>query len=164
MRSTWSPRCCFFACSSNRRDPEGFSSKWNSRGRLRWDPGSSLAMLLLNATDSRLPCNQGISKSGGTLPYFCTRCPAPISAFRADSAQLIILTSTLYPTGRRVQCVAGGPGVPSDHLSARIMKIVTRSSGSSAAITGEPGRLAPQLSAVLPGKNHMWMPAPGTVV
>src|SRR5580692_5328436 len=45
------------------------------------------------------------------------------------------------------QCIVDGPGVPSDQVPAKTMKTVTRSSGSSPAITGEPGRLAPQLSS-----------------
>jgi pimeloyl-ACP methyl ester carboxylesterase len=49
------------------------------------------------------------------------------------------------------QCPIGGAGVPSDHLPTKTMKMVIRSSGSSAAMTGEPGRLAPQLFAALPG-------------
>lgn len=44
----------------------------------------------------------------------------------------------------------GGAGVPSDHLPTQTRKIVDRSSGSSAAITGEPGRLAPQYFAASP--------------
>ena len=48
------------------------------------------------------------------------------------------------------QCVMDGPGVPSDQAPATTMKIVARSSGSFAAITGEPGRFAPQLLAAFP--------------
>jgi hypothetical protein len=43
------------------------------------------------------------------------------------------------------QCIVDSPGVPSDHVPTKTIKTVTRSSGSFAAITGEPGRLAPQL-------------------
>src|SRR5882757_501095 len=55
------------------------------------------------------------------------------------------------------QCIVDGPGVPSDQVPAKTMKTVTRSSGSFAAITGEPGRLAPQLFAASPEtKNMTW--------
>src|SRR5579872_2387673 len=49
----------------------------------------------------------------------------------------------------------GGAGVPSDHLPTQTRKIVTRSSGSSAAITGEPGRSAPQLFAASPETKNI---------
>ena len=57
-----------------------------------------------------------------------------------------------HPYGRfdLSQCVMDGPGVPSDQAPATTMKIVARSSGSFAAITGEPGRFAPQLLAASP--------------
>jgi len=48
------------------------------------------------------------------------------------------------------QCSLGGPGVPSDHWSAKTKKVVTLCSGSYADITGEPGRLAPQLFSASP--------------
>ena len=55
------------------------------------------------------------------------------------------------------QSPIGGASVPSDHLPTQTMKIVTRSSGSFAAMTGEPGRLAPQLFAASPEtKNIRW--------
>jgi hypothetical protein len=55
------------------------------------------------------------------------------------------------------QCIVDGPGVPSDHVPTKTMKTVTRASGSLPAITGEPGRLAPQLFAASPEtKNITW--------
>ena len=62
--------------------------------------------------------------------------------------------------GRRIlripgQCAACGAGVPSDHLPTQTIIIVARSSGSSAAITGEPGRSAPQLFAALPATKNI---------
>jgi hypothetical protein len=59
------------------------------------------------------------------------------------------------------QCIVDGPGVPSDQVPAKTMKTVTLSSGSFPAITGEPGRLAPQLFTASPEtKNMRWgMPA-----
>lgn len=48
------------------------------------------------------------------------------------------------------QCDMGGPGVPSDHSPVKTKKVVTRCSGSYAAITGEPGRFAPQLFSASP--------------
>src|SRR5260370_28241890 len=53
------------------------------------------------------------------------------------------------------QCAIGGAGVPSDHLPTQTRKIVTRSSGSFAAITGEPGRLPPQIFAALPATRNI---------
>src|ERR1700722_3971385 len=53
------------------------------------------------------------------------------------------------------QCIVDGPGVPSDQVPAKTMKTVTRSSGSSAAITGEPGRLAPQLFTASPETKNI---------
>jgi hypothetical protein len=66
----------------------------------------------------------------------------------------------LPPQRIAVQCTIGGAGVPSDHLPTQTMRIVTRSSGSSAAITGEPGRSAPQLFAASARhkKHQMGMP------
>lgn len=48
-----------------------------------------------------------------------------------------------------------GAGDPSDQLPVQTMKIVARSSGSSAAITGEPGRSAPQLFAASPATKNI---------
>jgi len=48
------------------------------------------------------------------------------------------------------QSEVGGAGEPSDHSPTKTMKVVTRSSGSAAAITGEPARLAPQVAATSP--------------
>jgi hypothetical protein len=48
------------------------------------------------------------------------------------------------------QCSIGGPGVPSDQCCTTTMKVVSRACGSFAAITGEPGRFAPQLFATSP--------------
>src|SRR6201997_5321148 len=53
------------------------------------------------------------------------------------------------------QCTIGGPGVPSDHSSAKTKKVVTRCSGSYADITGEPGRLAPQLFSASPEAKNI---------
>src|SRR5271165_469676 len=53
------------------------------------------------------------------------------------------------------QCIVDGPGVPSDQVPAKTMKTVTRSSGSFPAITGEPGRFAPQLFTALPETKNM---------
>src|SRR5579864_7137003 len=54
------------------------------------------------------------------------------------------------------QCTVG-PVVPSDQVPAKNMKMVTRSCGSFEAITGEPGRLAPQLFTASPEtKNMRW--------
>ena len=53
------------------------------------------------------------------------------------------------------QCIVDGPGVPSDQVPAKTMKMVTRSSGSTPAITGEPGRLAPQLFTASPETKNM---------
>ena len=48
------------------------------------------------------------------------------------------------------QCSIGGPGVPSDQWCTTTKKVVSRACGSFAAITGEPGRFAPQLFATSP--------------
>src|ERR1700733_10642481 len=53
------------------------------------------------------------------------------------------------------QCIVDGPGVPSDQVPAKTMKTFTRSSGSFPAITGEPGRLAPQLFTASPETKNM---------
>src|ERR1700740_1045913 len=53
------------------------------------------------------------------------------------------------------QCTIDGPGVPSDHSPAKTMKMVTRASGLSTAIIGEPGRLAPQLFELCPKISRM---------
>src|ERR1700742_840037 len=54
------------------------------------------------------------------------------------------------------QCVFG-EAVPSDHLSARTKRIVTRSSGSVTIMTGEFGASAAQLFVMSPGeKNIVW--------
>jgi len=45
-----------------------------------------------------------------------------------------------------------GAAEPSDHLSAITNRIVTRSSGSTANMTGELGSLAAQLFVMLPGE------------
>jgi len=53
------------------------------------------------------------------------------------------------------QCDIGCAIVPSDHVPTETIIIVTRSSGSSAANTGVPGRLAPQLFAASPGTKNI---------
>ena len=54
-----------------------------------------------------------------------------------------------------VQCAIGGAGVPSDHAPTGTIIMVTRSSGSSDARTGEPGRSAPQLFAASPEMKNI---------
>ena len=53
------------------------------------------------------------------------------------------------------QCSVGGAGDPSDQLPTKTMRIVARSSGSFAAIIGEPGRSAPQLFAASPETKNI---------
>jgi hypothetical protein len=53
------------------------------------------------------------------------------------------------------KCIVDGPGVPSDQAPAKTMKTVARSSGSSPAITGKPGRLAPSFSRHHPKQKNM---------
>src|SRR5262249_28739997 len=67
-------------------------------------------------------------------------CPACFA-----SVETLLLTCLSDQVRIGDQCTIGGPGVPSDHSSATMKKVVTRCSWSYAAITGEPGRLAPQL-------------------
>jgi len=55
----------------------------------------------------------------------------------------------------RRQCSIAGAGDPSDQLPTQTMKIVTRSSGSFAAIIGEPGCSAPQLFAASPETKNI---------
>ena len=62
------------------------------------------------------------------------------------------------------QCIVDGPGVPSDQVPAKTMKTVTLSSGSSPAITGEPGRLAPQLFTASPETKNIDMGMPAFVI
>src|ERR1700760_2713760 len=57
---------------------------------------------------------------------------------------------------QRIQCVVAD-AVPSDHLSARTSRIVTRSCGSFTIMTGELGSSAAQLFVMSPGeKNMVW--------
>src|SRR5271169_6009306 len=78
-----------------------------------------------------------------------------------NGRKCFFLTSPFIEPGARFirrtagQRTIGGAGVASDHLPTKTRKMVTRSSGSSAAITGEPGRLAPQLFAALPGTKNI---------
>src|SRR5580658_6980875 len=53
------------------------------------------------------------------------------------------------------QCIPTGAIVPSDHLSANTNKIVTRSSGSFAAITDVLGRSTPQLFDASPATKNI---------
>jgi hypothetical protein len=53
------------------------------------------------------------------------------------------------------QCIFDEAGVPSDHLSARTNRIVTRSSGSLATMTGELGSSVAQLLVMSPGEKNM---------
>lgn len=55
----------------------------------------------------------------------------------------------------RRQCSITGAGDPSVQLPTQTIKIVTRSSGSFAAIIGEPGWSAPQLSAAEPETKNI---------
>src|SRR5258706_900986 len=76
---------------------------------------------------------------------------------------LLARDSSGMPEGRKYHgrhriedhCAIGGAGVPSDHLPTQTRKIVTRSSGSFAAITGEPGRLPPQIFAASPATKNI---------
>jgi hypothetical protein len=49
-------------------------------------------------------------------------------------------------------CIFEGAAVPSDHLSARMNRTVTCSSGSLFTMTGELGSLAAQLLVMSPGE------------
>ena len=83
---------------------------------------------------------------GGSRPRKCLKDP--------DGRTRIVWVPDLLldPLSDRIEGSGqfGGAGVPSDHLPTQTRKIVDRSSGSSAAITGEPGRLAPQYFAASP--------------
>jgi len=48
-----------------------------------------------------------------------------------------------------------GAGVPSDHSTTQTMKIVAPSSGSLAAITGEPGNSRPSFSSHRPEQKTL---------
>jgi hypothetical protein len=68
-----------------------------------------------------------------------SRLSTPISSGACNAMR----TSTNSSEGQRA---IAGAGVPSDHVPTQTMRIVNRSSGSSAAMTGEPGRLPPSSS------------------
>ena len=106
--------------SHERVVPDPPNGKWLRRGTAR--RGGRLLYMQVEG------CGRYLSQAG------CAGDPSPIWATRFDLSQ----------------CVMEGPGVPSDQAPTTTMKIVARSSGSFAAITGEPGRFAPQLLAASP--------------
>jgi hypothetical protein len=114
----------------------------NPKNRRRW------CCRVQNGADPRI-------QTGTYPPWKSTGPVVEIFSARADYRVMPELTASYYMHCR--QCFMDGPGVPSDQVPDKTIKTVTRSSGSSPAITGEPGRLAPQLFTALPEtKNMRW--------
>src|SRR5271156_1203965 len=78
-----------------------------------------------------------------SIGHICNHCAAETST----NNHLTCMSNSVLVAG---QCSIGGPGVPADQWRTTTMKVVTRACGSFDAITGEPGRFAPQLFAASP--------------